>query len=71
MAICKATLPGGHIPHSNITVTATTYKGITPWYHSPNTHNMALERLLVIAIRVEDMNLSIIKRNNNILGCQM
>ena len=64
-------LPCSHVPDSDLAVAASADKSIIPWHHSPHSHNMSLQRLLVATISVEDMNLGVIQSHNNILWREM
>lgn len=59
--------PSGHIPDPYVAVTTTTHKKIAPRYHCPDTHNVTLQSLLVLALSVKHMDLRIVKRNDDIL----
>lgn len=64
-------LPSGHIPNADITVTASTDKGVTPRNHRPYSHNMALQSLLIITISVENVDLGIVQSNHDVLWRKM
>ena len=53
-------LPCCHIPHPNIAVAAATDKNISPWYHSPNAHDVTLQRPLVVPFDIKNVNFCII-----------
>ena len=59
-------LPGCHVPNSNFTVTTTADEDVIPRNHSPYTHHVALQRLLVISASVIHMDLCIIHSKHNI-----
>jgi hypothetical protein len=67
----KHNLPCGHVPNSNITVTASTDKRVFPRYHCPYAHHVAGQGLLVAAISIKNMNLCVIEGNDNVFVSQM
>lgn len=69
--VSHSNVPSSHVPDPNITITTSTDKCIAPRNHRPHTHNMTLEGLLVIAVGIEDVNLSVVERNNYVLRRQM
>lgn len=64
-------IPCGKIPHTYVPVTATRNEKIAPWYHGPDPHNVALKRLLMLPVDVEDVDFGVVECNDNILVGQM
>ena len=64
-------VPSRQIPYANVAIAATADQEITPWYHGPDAHDVALEGFLMVANRVEDVNLRIVKRHHDILVGEM
>lgn len=60
-------LPSGHIPDPYVAIAAATHKQVSPRHHGPDAHDVALQRLLVLALRVENVDLRVVKRDNNVL----
>jgi hypothetical protein len=62
---------GCKIPYSDISVATSTDESITIRNHSPDTHDMTLQTALMAAFSVKDVNLCIVKRDNNVFVGQM
>lgn len=63
--------PCSQIPHSYVAVATTADKQIAPRHHCPHTHNVPLQRLLVVTNGVKDMDLCVVECNYDVLVGQM
>lgn len=63
----KVDSPGGKIPYADIAVAATADQSVLPGHHGPDTHDMALQRLLILALRVKHMNTSVVEGDDDVL----
>lgn len=63
--------PSHHVPHAHVSVTSTTDESVAPWDHGPDAHDMAMQGPLMVAIRIENMDLGVIKRHDNVFWRQM
>ena len=61
----------GHVPHPDVSVTATADKYVIPRHHRPDSHHMAFEGLLMVALGVENMYLGIVHGDDNVSIRQM
>ena len=59
------------IPYSYVPIASTTHECITIRRHGPHAHNVALQATEMLAMRTEDMDLSIVQSDDNVVGSQV
>ena len=56
-----------HVPHADVAVAAAGDEHVVPGHHGPHAHHVALQRLLVVALGVEHVDLRIVQRHHDVL----
>ena len=64
-------IPSEKIPYPDVPVTSTTDQDVFPRNHGPYAHNVALQCLLSIALGIENVDLGVIKRHDDVLWRQV
>jgi hypothetical protein len=64
-------VPGREIPDTDISITTTTNQKVAPWHHCPDAHHVALKRLLVRSVHIENVNLGIVEGDDDVLFSEM
>ena len=60
-------LPRLQVPNAHISIASAADQNVIPWNHSPDSHDMALQRAQRISFSIEYVNPGIIKSHDDVL----
>ena len=64
-------VPGQQIPDADVTIASAADENVAAGHHGPDAHGVADQRALMVAVGVEDVDLGVVERDDDVLRRQM